>query len=254
MKPLRVFYVWSPKYELFHHILRSSFNNSTDFVVQDIFVPQSIFDAVSYKQDAKHFLDGNSVKYNILVSILEKHPGETILFVDADTIIEKPGLLREYLESYMYYDIVYARSTLQNDTEYSIGFGLIRSTPATIAFFKQVIHQVEAFGKDEMTALNECISSFSGTCGMFTFPEIIQTQHYKTYKDSYLVLQITCSNHSTYEMNLFEKLISVGTLMDISALIPLIPNNVLQALLKFYEIHHPDHYLLNYFVKADETK
>jgi hypothetical protein len=254
MKPLRVFYVWSPKYELFHHILQSSFNNSPHFQLKDVFVPQSVFDKQSYKTGASHFLDGNSVKYTILVNILEKHPEETILFVDADTIIEKPTQLREYLESYMEYDVVYARSTLQNETDYSIGFGLIRSTPATIDFFKHVIHQVEQTGKDEMTVLNECIPFFSGTRRMFTFPEIIQTQHYKQYKDKYLVLQITCSNHSNYETNLFEKLVSIGTLMDITDLIPLIPDNVLQAVLAFYETHHPNHYLLNHFAKTSENE
>ncbi len=207
-------------------------------------MPQSVFDGSSYKENSKHFLDGNSVKYQVLVNILEKHLGETILFADVDTIIENPQRLREYVESYRQYDIVYARSTLKNETEYSLGFGMFRSTPETIAFIKNIISKIHETGQDDMKTFNNSIEAFSGRRAMFTFPEIIQTQHYTQFRNQYYVLQINCSNHSTYEMNLFEKLISIAALMDISALVPLIPDNVLEALKDFYKDHHPDHYLL----------
>jgi hypothetical protein len=244
MNPLNYFYVWSPTYEIFHHILHGSFMNSPHFHVQGVFVPQEVFVASSYIKGATHFLDGNSVKYQILINILEKHPGETIVFSDVDTIIENPDALRQYLEQFCQYDIVYARSTEKNTTELSTGFGIFRSSPEVIQFVRDIIRQIQNSGLDEMTVLNQSIPSFSGTYAMFEFPYILQTQYYRKYKGQSYVMQITCSNHTSSEINLFEKLVSAASLMDISALISLIPENVLDAMLEFYKTHDPQHYLL----------
>jgi hypothetical protein len=244
MKPLHYFYVWSPKYEIFHHILKSSFAGSPHFQVHDVFVPQEVFDASSYKEGATHFLDGNSVKYQILVNILEKHPGETIVFSDADTVIENPEELRTYLETFIHYDIVYARSTDANETELSAGFGMFRSSPQLIDFVKSLMHDIHETKMNDMEILNKKIHTFAGTHSLFQFPQIIQTQHYQIFKGQYLAIQITCSNHSSSDMNLFEKLVSVASLLDISDLVPLIPENVLEAMLEFYEKRDPQHYLL----------
>ncbi len=244
MDPIRLFYVWSPKYEIFHHILRSSLSESPDFIVQPIFVPQEVFDQTSYRSNSDHFLDGNSVKLNILISILQKHPGETILIVDADTIIENPEFLRLYLESYRQYDIVFAKSSLEKERELSMGFGMVRSTPDTIQYFQDSIQIISSTGKNDMDVLNETIQTFKGTYGMFTFPEIIQTQHYSKFKGQYYAIQLTCSNHKTYEENLFEKLVSAASLIDITEIVPLIPIRVFNAMLDFYRDRDPSHYLL----------
>ena len=243
MKPLHVFYVWSPKYEIFHHIFKSTFEESPHFVLHDIFVPQSVFDKSSYQTNSAHFLDGNAIKYRVLLSILEQHPDEHILLCDVDTIVQNPTKLREYLEKYSEYDIVYARSKEEDEKELSLGFGMFRSTNKTISFIDHLIQQIESSGQDDMTIFNKELHVFDGRLGMFTFPEIIQTQYYNKYKEEWFVIQITCSNRKTYEENLYEKLLSIIYLSDITDLVHLIPHEVLEALVLFVKDRSPTHYL-----------
>ncbi len=246
MEPIRLFYVWSPKYEIFHHILQSSLSSSgSEFIVQPIFVPQEVFDKNLYEKNSEHFLDGNTVKLKILINILQKHLDETILILDADTIIENSKELRKYIETYRNYDIVYAKSSLEKENELSMGFGMIRSNKNTIQYFSEIMDSILQTGKNDMAVLNETIQSFKGTYTMFTFPEIIQTQYYSKYKGQHYAIQLTCSNHKSYEENLFEKLVSAASLIDITEIVPLIPTIVFDSMLDFYKDRDPAHYLLN---------
>jgi hypothetical protein len=87
-KPIKWFYVFSPRYEIFHIILRSLIGDSKFFDVNPIFIPQEAFNN-TYKSGSSHFLSGNSVKFNVLLDIMSKLPeGEQFIFSDVDIFIK----------------------------------------------------------------------------------------------------------------------------------------------------------------------
>lgn len=233
------YYVYSPKYEIFHHILSSCIEPNSGFHLYPVFVPQEAF-SNTYTKGQTHFLDGNTLKLELIINALKTNPGEHIIVSDADTLANNSSNFRTYLESYIEYDIVFAKDIVSNTR--AMGFGFIKSSPITIQFFETVMADVKKTGDNDMNILNKLLPGFLGKETVFSYPEVTQTNAFDITKD-YYILQLLCSNHETYEKNLFEKLISVAKVLDIREILPLVPADVLETLRWYFKTHYPSHYL-----------
>ena len=116
MKPIPWYYIYSPKYEIFHHMLSSSIGPTTDFNVCPVFLPQEAF-SNTYSIPGEHFFTGNTLKLDLMIKALEQHPGEHVIVSDADVIADDSSNFRLYLESYMNNDI-----TISPDVGTTIGY------------------------------------------------------------------------------------------------------------------------------------
>ena len=222
MDPIRWFYVYSPRYEVFHHILMDGVQDCSGFTMCPVFVRQEAFSGL-YEGDG-HFLSGNSVKYNVLMNVLKRHPGEHILMTDVDLIVQHPEKLREFLEPYKQYDLTFMLDGPDVEGK-NIGFAMIKSTEATIDFFGRVYKTLATVpGTWDQGLVNELLPTFTGSLATFNPYLIINSNYYKL-KQTFYVLQCLCS-HGTYEKNLLEKLCSVVLFLDIEPLHHLIPEEI----------------------------
>jgi len=184
---------------------------------------------------------GNCVKYETLLLVLEKHKGQHFLMTDVDMFVSDSVKFREYLESYKEYDITYMRESKKSD-EMMAGFVMIKSTEATIAFYKYILEKLKADPTDnDLTCINREIHRFEGTVGLFGADQFFLANHY-TPMEPYLMIQFTCSQ-DTYEKNLFEKLIFAAIFFDLEVLEPFIPPDVWETILWFFHKESPDHHL-----------
>jgi hypothetical protein len=234
------YYVYSPKYEIFHHILSSCIEPHKGFDLRPVFVPQEAF-SNTYSSSTTHFFSGNSVKIQCLIDALKANPEQHIIFSDVDLIIQTTETLRSYLESYKVYDITFMKDNMRDNTR-NIGFGLIKSTPETIHFFDSVLNEIVKTKGLDQDIINTQLASFKGTSSMFTLPEIIQSNMFDTYVPFY-VLQMLCANQDTSDKNIFEKLITAAKLLDITDVLPLVSNDVVETLRWYFKTHYPSHYL-----------
>ncbi len=235
-------YIWSPKYEVFHHILASSFLDSQEFELHPWFFPQEAFQTM-YSSE-KHFFSGISLKEEVLLKELKAHPGQYIVFSDVDLIVDRLPEFRQWLEPYKQNDMTFMRDNFENDI-HNVGCCLIHSNERTIAFFETVIQEIQSTGDPDQDVVNRCLSSFQGTVGMFETPFVSQSPMFtnQMIQDQvpYYVIQMLCSNHKLYEQNMYEKLASAIQFVDISAVIPLIPDVVMDALREFAKSRDPNH-------------
>jgi hypothetical protein len=136
--------------------------------------------------------------------------------------------------------MTFSRDTIETNS--NIGFAFIKSTPETIAFFKTVYDTIKKTNGQDQIIVNELLPTFSGRHGFYKFDKITQTNKH-ILKDQYYILQLLCSNTETYEKNLFEKLVSVVKVLDITDLLHLIPDDVLETLRWYFRQNYPDHYI-----------
>lgn len=238
MKPIPWYYIYSPKYEIFYHILTSSIGPTDDFQLNPIFFPQTAF-SNTYTLSGEHFFAGNVLKIDSMIKALEAHPGEHVIVSDVDVIANNVSDLRIYLEEYKKNDMTFSHDI--DDTNRNIGFIFIKSTPETIAFFKTVFDIIKNTNGQDQVIVNNLLPTFTGTHGFFTPDKITQTNKY--IPNDYYILQLLCSNHETYEKNLCEKLVSIVKMLDITPLLHLIPDDVLETLQWYFQKTYPEHYI-----------
>ena len=230
------YYIWSPKYEIFHQILSNSMVYASDFSLHPIFAEQSIF---TRKASDGHAFTGISIKLFMIIKALRQHKDEYVICSDADLVILDKDALAKYLDTYKA-DITCMRDTVNEDSVYNIGFMLIKSTDETIALFETVYERIRAECGHDQTIFNEEIQSFSGTHEFFSMPEIVQSN--MTVLDETLLVQCLCSLADS-DMAMVEKLWSVSMFFDISYYKYLIPKKVLAILILTCKENDPLNYI-----------
>jgi len=248
---IRWFYIWSPRYEFFHHLLQSSLTDISGIILTPLFFPQSFFE--SRAKENEHTFTGNAIKLRLLVSALEHHPGETILFTDVDLMVLEPTSLVSCIQSYSAsYDMVFMKEGVNNDA-YNIGMMLIRSTPETISFYRMLIDRVEEKGLHDQTEVNAQLHLFSGAHSSFPYPNIMQSNDFQYLMAKYKTVEamnpfvIQClSQLPGYERSFAEKVFSVAQLMDITPLKEFIPKECQKILIDTVRLHDPDHYIASW--------
>jgi hypothetical protein len=233
--------VYSPKYEIFHHILSSSLIESDKFILKPCFFPQSAFSTL-YNPDSTHFFAGNSLKFDVLLKAIKNNFGKHIIISDVDLIVQEPDKLAAYLKKYERFDITYMQDNLINDT-LNIGFSLIKCNEKTYTFFEKILQEIKTTGKQDQELINKHIIDADLTYTSFMLPWVIQS-NMTQFGVNFYVMQMLCSNHSTYEENLLEKLLTAAFLFDLSSLRHLIPDSVWDMLIKHLKQLDPTNILL----------
>lgn len=259
------YYIWSPKYEIFHRILHSSIHHleGQGFQIRPQFFPQSFFDKGLSTDPTKHAFEGLSIKLKLLVWALEKHVGQHVLISDADLIVTNPDALYTYLQNYTdkdqssaeqgsARDIVFMAESREHPTA-NLGFGMVKSTPHTIAFFKRLAEHIDAEGGHDQTLYNVWIEEgrFEGSTGVFSLPEMLQSNNYTQEMEAAIekdpssmpmniMVQFLCSQ-SNYVANTVEKLKSALCFVDISEIIGCVSEEVFEDLKSDLDPEHPLH-------------
>ena len=237
LEPIPWIYIYSPKYELFHHTLHTGVSDCSGFVMKPCFFPQSAFSGL-YKEGA-HFMSGNCIKFLVIVEELRRHPGQHVLVTDVDLIIDNPAGLRDYLEPYKQYEITYMQESPGSNSN-NIGFAMIQSTEATIQFYEQILEGLQKNPDlHDQAYVNERLLSFPGLKGMFEGGVILNSNYY-TMGAPFFVIQSLCSQE-TYEKNLWEKLVTFALFYDLEPMRPLIPEDVWETLVWYYQTRNPTH-------------
>lgn len=253
MTSLDWYYVYSPKYEIFHQLIYNSVGDCSGFKLHPCFYPQSAFSTL-YKPGSEHFFAGNCLKFNVMLDAMKECDGRYIIVSDADLCVLKNDELHAYLTSYMNYDIVYMRDNFENNT-LNIGFGLIKCTPATLDFFTRVRETIANTGRQDQAIVNELLAERSDlSVGMFSTPEIIQSNMYPVFvkeEDRICLVQMLCSGTS-YEYNFTEKLLTAVVFYDLRNLEPLIPDYAWNTIIQYLQDNRIENPLSNCEFKCDD--
>lgn len=236
------YYIWSPKYEIFHGIMQSCIIKNKGFELNPIFVPQEIF-SNTYQSNTDHFLCGNNIQMECTAEALKLHPNEHIIFSDVDLIVNTKHIekLYDYMQTYKKFDMVFMKDNFIDDTR-NIGLCLIKSTPETIVFFKNVSKEIIRSNSQNQKIVNDFLPSFTGTHSIFSFPEIIQSNMATNETLDFYVLQMLCSQ-KTADENIGEKLASAAKFINIKEGLHLISPITRQYLRDYYiQFNQPNHF------------
>lgn len=220
------YYPWSPKYEIFHHVLYDMLKDISGIVVHPVFFEQSCFSKMYTNAD--HFFSGISVKQLVLVDALKKHKGEYVILSDADIVVKGAGLA-DYLEKYKCNDMTFMRE-LHDSDDFNAGFSMIKSSDETIAFYENIIKRIHAEDGLDQTIIREELVNYKGVVGGFSSLEISNVNEMSVDKlQNFKVIQLVCGNQSELGV-MCEKVSALKYFTSIGHLEHLIPKNVLEEL------------------------
>ena len=233
------YYIWSPKYEIFHQILSSSLVDASGIILHPIFAKQSYFTPTSKEG---HFFSGLTIKQFVIEKALREHKGEYVIVSDADLIVLQKDKIADYLKDYEKNEITCMKDTVDTDT-YNMGFMLLKSTESTAALFSKITARIkEENGHDQMI-LNEELSSFSEPHALFSLPEFVQSNMREEIVDDTLLIQCLCTVGATSDDILVEKLLSISFLLDITEFKQYIPNSIVNILINHTKQFDPLNYI-----------
>lgn len=234
------YYVWSPKYRIFHEVLKFAAGDLSGISLRPIAMPQEIF---TPRVSNGHFLTGIGIKIYCLLKSLQAHPDQHILFSDVDLIVPDKKLA-EKLKAYEKNDIT---AMVEKDTsdEYNIGFMLVKSTPTVLQFFQTVLQRIHKEVRLDQDVFNEECKNFQGTLGKFDRKDFIQSNMIR--KDiwdagNYSVVQCLNSGES-YKEIMCGKLATIIYYYNITPLLMFVERDIIQSLQEYISYQNPNHYL-----------
>lgn len=241
------YYVWSPKYRIFHEVLKFSVSDISGVSLRPISIPQHIF---TPRVVNKHFFTGIGIKIYCLLKSLQAHPEQHIIFSDVDLIVPDKEIALK-LKEYEKNDITAMRDKLDID-EYNIGFMLVKSTPEVIRFFETVLQRIHKEVALDQDIFNDEIKRFSGTHGYFSTKDFIQSNMIR--KDiwdagNYSVIQCLYSGESPTDV-MCGKLGTIIYYYNITPLLHFVDREVVKSLQEYISYQNPHHYIAS--VNLDE--
>ena len=235
------FYVWSPRYEIFHRILQYQLQDVKDIELHPMFVAQSVF--TKKDKNSLHFLCGIGIKIYVLLKELKARPGQFIIFSDVDLIVDAENLMKE-LPKYKNKNIVCMRDIIGEEA-YNIGFMLVKSTPDTIELFDSVLKKIMKENLLDQDVFNKEVSNWlwKDTVGFFDDSTFLQSNMLQNNKEAekYCVIQALTS-HSEVNNIIVEKLLTYIDFFDITSmrhLLPIEQQKLLADFAKQYFIGNP---------------
>lgn len=195
------YYIWSPKYEIFHRSLYNSLKDISGICAHPIFFEESVF------------LSDKSINIKILIKILNNHSNEHVIFSDADIIVNDTNII-EYLEKYIVNDITLIKSNLTYDP----GLLLIKKTDEIIDILNTIIDidRENSSYKDIFIEKFIMNKNFKGSIGSFSLPDVLNL--YTLSKINRIKNKIIHYNTPTLDRDttfLFTKLIILTMFIDI---------------------------------------
>lgn len=239
------FYVWSPKYTLFHHILYGQIKDISGIEAHPVFMNQSIFTRKE-GADGKHFLTGIGIKIYVLLKNLYKRPDDYIIFSDVDIICLKSNIA-ELMEPYKINDITCMRERLDTNDS-NIGMMLVKSTPQTIELFTNVLNRIRTENRLDQDVFVEEIQSFQGSFGHFAVPAFIQSNmmsHFPYKEEEFALIQCLSSEMDPDTM-MVQKIATLTNFFDITRLRIYISATLESLLMEYLQKEDPTSYILSW--------
>ncbi len=219
-------YVWSPRYRFFHEFLMSRIVDLSGFSIHPVFAEQHLFTPVP-NTPTLHFLSGIPIKIYVIVNYIQKNMGKTFFFTDVDLIV-LPEFCREDLIPYEQNDITCMNEIHAKDP-HNIGCLLIRCSLQTLSFFQRVLERIRSEKLLDQDAFQLELPSLDGICGMFDPTMFLQSNMLSESTDNYKIIQCLCSETDSTRI-LLEKVFTISTAFDVSALLPFLPQDAQQLL------------------------
>ena len=241
------YYIWSPRYEVFHQILSNTLYDASGIILHPIFVEQSAFTRKT--EDADHFFKGNTLKQRVFTRVLEHHKGEFVLCTDADLAIVDKDKVASYFDLYKNNHITCMKDQIDKDI-YNVGCMLIKSTDETIAFFKKVTERVENENLLDQQVFNEELANVSFPHGMFSIPEMIQSNMYEYIYDENVLIMQSLFSEVDKDKVLVEKLSSIVLFLDISHFKQYIPDTIYNELILLMREQCPTNYVAEWELRT----
>ncbi len=237
--PIPWYYIWSPKYEAFHHLLMNCVMDCSGFVMRPQWFPQSAFTKPVGSEDC-HFFAGNTLKFKrILEKMSSPEIPENTRFILSDADLLVFDAIRFHALCTSATDDVICMLDNLDSPDLNLGLMLCRNTPALRAYFSELVSRIEATGSQDQLLVNTTIKASGLTYSTFPTHDVIQSNmRGEVAKQTFCVLQMLCSN-GPYEQNMFEKLLTAVHYFDLTMVIRFIPPYVLEALVLFCRDHIP---------------
>lgn len=216
-------YVWSPRYRFFHEFLQATTKDISGFTIQPVFAEQKLFTPM--KAASSHFLAGIPIKIHVIKTYIERNLGKTFFFTDVDLIV-LPEFHREDLEAYTVNDITIM---MEKGDIFNIGCMLIKCSPKTLAFFERVAERIRTEKLLDQDAFHLEASLFDGTIGCFNPTQFLQSNMLTEHSETYKIIQCLTSQSDPTEI-LVEKVLTIMSAYDVSALLQYLPEEVQKVL------------------------
>jgi hypothetical protein len=234
--------IWSPRYELFYHLLASALTECSGIEFHPQFVPQSVFSkANAIQEKEKHFFAGQAIKMDMMLYALQQHPGEHIVVSDVDILLFDTDFAF-YLESYKSFDITCMVDNLETKVD-NIGLCFLKSTPEMIAFVEIIIKKIKEENAHDQTEWNALLPTWKGTHAQFSIPDCIQSNMYNhALKDKNRIIQCLAECGRSSDDILCSKLMTVAFFYkDLDDARDFIPEPVQKKLIHNIQQLFPDH-------------
>jgi hypothetical protein len=247
------YYVWSPKYEAFHHILMSSLDGYPGFQMNPCFCPQSMFDRKV--KEGQHFFAGNPIKFKVILEELKLlEEGTPFILSDADVLVKNAEKFYNICGQMIEKNTITGMFETQGDFKFvNMGLLLCRNTGKVRDYFKFLADTIEKNGIQDQILLNETIQEWVPDYGLFPLEYAIQSNMRELIHNDFGIIQFLCSSNN-YEKNAFEKLLSAAYFIDITAVLHLVPLEVQVSLVTFYQRNCPGNPVATFKLAEAETK
>jgi hypothetical protein len=210
------FYTVSPRYEVFHHVLQHTINREL-FELKPLFVPQSIFDAVTYREGSHHYLCGCFIKQQQINELLQGLPENSyFLFTDVDYLITNNHILNEALQSLMKkeVDMAFQYEDHHNVIPFcniNVGFALIRVNQRVKDFFGDVCRRAATEStKNDLEIMVDVLKDYKGPVEVVDSTTICMPYSVNPANLSKIaMIPILCSNSKDYRVNMKQKYITL---------------------------------------------
>lgn len=238
------YYVWSPRYEIFHRILSQQLHDISGIKAKPLFVEQSVF--TRKQQEGEHFFTGIGIKIYAIIKILKEVPGNFIVFSDVDLVVlgkDMPYIM----EPYKVNDITCMRDSFSKE-EYNIGCMLIKSTSETIALFERTLELIHRENLLDQHAFNREIANFKGTHAYFPTKQFLQSNmiHEEEDEAQYRVIQCLCAGDQEPMGVMTEKIITLAGFVDITSIKDTIPREIYDSLKDYAKHINPSSYMASW--------
>lgn len=242
------FYIWSPRYEIFHHTLSSSVMDCSGFQLNPCFFPQSAFDRIKVNAGDNPFC-GNALKLRMILKELQSLPEDSpFILSDADIYLTDSNKFHSLCENEIgKASIVGGAEFIGNSDFMNMGLLLCRNNKEVRDFFTFLAELIESSGLLDQDLFNKNKREWVKDIGMFSTDDVIQTNMYKVSNKKFSAIQFlsSCdpkllSSCDSKDMHIYEKLISASYLVDLTSVLHLVPYQIQEALVLFCKEHLPE--------------
>lgn len=217
-------YVWSPRYQFFHELLSATTRDLSGFHIQPVFAEQKLFTPLD---TSGHFLTGIPIKIHVIIKYIERNMGKFFFFTDVDLIV-LPEFSVQDLEPYKENDIT-TMLECHDEVKHNIGCLLVHCNTKTLAFFQRVLQRIRNEKLLDQYAFHLEVPSFEGKIGKFSEKQFAQSNMLQENEDRYKIVQCLTSESNPTQV-LLEKVLTIMSVFDVSAIQTFLPEDVLQIL------------------------